>query len=240
LEQCGKDLDDMDRHVVLQDGFIHMAGFMPIDIQQRVVDAMREAGVSDSGFYAEQFDGVKVCSNVMRMYLGSHWNTVTKTWEGNRGNLGGAPVADLPKFLQDMYSEAVKRANRELSRGQNKKRKLTPFPEGKLPTLGVVNFFSPNGTMQMHQDSQETKASIAAGHPVMGICIGDSCDFSYSTEGPSGGKKPKVVRLESGDVYLFGGESRLMWHGVPKVLPRSSPPSLRLVPGRLSVTLRAL
>lgn len=231
----------MDRNVVLQDGFIHLAGFMPIDIQQRVVDAMREAGVSESGFFAEQFDGLKVSSGVMRMYLGNHWNTMTKTWEGNRGNLGGDPVAELPKFLVDIYAEAVKRANRELSRGQNKKRKLTPFPEGAPPTLGVVNFYSPsNGSMQMHQDSQETKASIAAGYPVMGICLGDACEFSYSTEAPSGGKKPKAVRLESGDVYLFGGESRLLWHGVPKVLPRSSPPSLRLVPGRLSVTLRVL
>merc|ERR1711988_946280 len=113
------------------------------------------------------------------------------------------------------------------------------FADFKPPTLGVANFYEPGGSMQMHQDKQESKESLDAGLPVMGICIGDACDFTYSEKDPKQGK-PKTVRLESGDVYVFGGDSRLLWHGITKVLPRTAPPDLNMIPGRLSVTLRVL
>uniref|UniRef100_A0A7S2J700 Alpha-ketoglutarate-dependent dioxygenase AlkB-like domain-containing protein n=1 Tax=Zooxanthella nutricula TaxID=1333877 RepID=A0A7S2J700_9DINO len=224
--------------MVLQNGFVHLAGFIPTDIQQRIIDTIRDLGVSSAGFFPEHFDGVKVSSGVTRMYLGSHWNSQSQVWEQVRNNLDGEPVADLPKLFKDMYDEAIKRANREISRGPNKKRKLVPLPEGKLPNVGVANFYEPNGSMQMHQDKTESKASVDAGYAVMGICLGDACEFAYGSEAPSAGKKPKTFRLESGDVYLFGGESRMLWHAVTRILPRTSPPSLRLLPGRLSVTLR--
>jgi len=224
--------------VVLQDGFVQLVGFVPADIQQQIIDEARELGISSKGFFAEQFDGIKVSKDVSRMYLGMHWNAQARCWDTARSNLDGQAAPDIPKFLLDMYDDAVKKANRELARGQNKKRKLTPFPEGKAPSLAVVNFFTPAATMQIHQDRTESKESIAAGYPVMGICIGDSCDLPYGTEQPTSSQKPKTLRLESGDVYLFGSSSRMLWHGVSRVIPRSAPPSLRMLPGRLSVTLR--
>lgn len=237
LEVILKGQDKADRDVViLQDGFVQLVGFVPPDIQQRLIDEMREIGVSDRGFFAEKFDGIKVSTDVSRMCLGMHWNAQAQRWDTSRSNLDGQPAAPIPKFLIDMYDEAVKRANRELAR--NKKRKYIPFPEGKAPSLAVVNFFQASGTMQIHQDRTESKEAIAAGYPVMGICIGDSCDLPYGTEQPTSKHAPKSLRLESGDVYLFGSASRMLWHGVSRVIPRSAPPSLRLVPGRLSVTLR--
>jgi alkylated DNA repair dioxygenase AlkB len=223
--------------VVLQDGFVHLVGFVPPDVQQRLIDEMREIGVANTGFFAEQFDGIKVSKDVQRTYLGMHWNAQAQRWDTSRSNLDGQAAAAIPKFLLDMYDDAVKKANREFRSGPNKKR-CKPFPEGKAPTLAVVNFFQHSSTMQIHQDRTESKESIAAGYPVMGICIGDSCDLPYGTEQPTERQKPKTVRLESGDVYLFGSSSRMLWHGVSRVLPRSAPPSLRLIPGRLSVTLR--
>merc|ERR1711862_754794 len=102
-------------------------------------------------------------------------------------------------------------------RSQN--RKLKPLPEGKPPDIGLVNFFpsEPPSSMEL-QDTTQSNQSTDAGHPVMGICIGDSCDFIYTSEALHGTQKPKTLRLESGDVYLFGGESRSLWHGVGKVL----------------------
>jgi len=238
LEVVERDKDMVDRDVVvLQNGFVQLIGFIPQDLQQRVVDELRELGVAEHGLVAEQFDGIKVTNAGARMYLGMRWNVNAQRWDTIHTD-DNAPVNAIPKFFLDMYQDAVQRANRELTRAPNKKRKLVPFPEGKPPTLAVTNFLHPNGTMQAHQDKTESKASIDAGYPVMGICIGDSCDFVYGSEPINASRKPKSLRLASGDVYLFGGESRLMWHGVSKILPRSGPPSLRLLPGRLSVTLR--
>uniref|UniRef100_A0A7S4RE98 Fe2OG dioxygenase domain-containing protein n=1 Tax=Alexandrium monilatum TaxID=311494 RepID=A0A7S4RE98_9DINO len=239
LEVLERDREGADRDVVvLQNGFVHLVGFVPPDMQQRMVDELRELGLSERGFFAEHFDGIKVSTGVTRMYLGSHWNAVAQRWEDVRGNLDKEKVLDMPKFFVDMYVEAVKRANRELKGAQNKKRKLVPFPEGKPPTIGVANYYPASASMQIHQDKTESKEAIDAGYPVMGVCLGDTCDFNYANEAPSGGRKPKTLRLESGDVYLFGGESRLLWHGVGRILPRTAPPSLRLLPGRLSLTLR--
>lgn len=48
----------------------------------------------------------------------------------------------------------------------------------------------------------------------------------------------KRVILESGDVLVFGGESRLVFHGTRNVQPGTRPPGLHMVPGRLNFTFR--
>ncbi len=44
--------------------------------------------------------------------------------------------------------------------------------------------------------------------------------------------------LESGDLFVFGGPSRLAYHGVLKTRAGSADPALGLT-GRLNITLRA-
>jgi alkylated DNA repair protein (DNA oxidative demethylase) len=46
------------------------------------------------------------------------------------------------------------------------------------------------------------------------------------------------VELRSGDLLVFGGPSRRIYHGVPKVLEGTAPENLGLPPGRVSITLR--
>jgi len=46
------------------------------------------------------------------------------------------------------------------------------------------------------------------------------------------------VELESGDLFVFGGPSRLAFHGVPRTLPGTGDPGLGLDRGRLNITLR--
>ncbi|MFD7059037.1 alpha-ketoglutarate-dependent dioxygenase AlkB [Streptomyces sp. NPDC059906] len=45
------------------------------------------------------------------------------------------------------------------------------------------------------------------------------------------------TELRSGDLFVFGGPSRLAYHGVPRVHPGTAPPELGLG-GRLNITLR--
>ena len=46
------------------------------------------------------------------------------------------------------------------------------------------------------------------------------------------------VPLESGDVVVFGGPSRLAYHGVPRLLAGTVDPAVGSLPGRLNVTIR--
>ncbi|CAK9102336.1 unnamed protein product [Durusdinium trenchii] len=218
--------------VVLQNGFVQLSGHLPWDLQQRIVDEMREIGIQSHGFSPEDFDGVKMSEGVHRMYLGLRWNSVARTWESSRVNHF---VAALPKFLAEMYSDAVKSANREMQSAQNKRRKLQPFPE-KAPTVAAVEFCPMASTVQLHQEKTETPEAIEQGFPIMGICLGASCELAYSSE--AGASKPKVLRLRSGDLFLLGGEARLLWHGFQRIIPNSSPSNLRLQPGMLHLSLR--
>jgi alkylated DNA repair protein (DNA oxidative demethylase) len=43
--------------------------------------------------------------------------------------------------------------------------------------------------------------------------------------------------LESGDAFVFGGASRLRYHGVTRILPGTAPPGLPFE-GRLNLTFR--
>lgn len=45
------------------------------------------------------------------------------------------------------------------------------------------------------------------------------------------------IDLASGDLLVFGRETRRIFHGVPKVHPGTAPDDLGLPPGRLSITV---
>jgi alkylated DNA repair dioxygenase AlkB len=50
---------------------------------------------------------------------------------------------------------------------------------------------------------------------------------------------PAQVRLNSGDVLVFGGPARLMLHAVTKIHPRTAPRGLKMPQaGRLNLTFR--
>jgi alkylated DNA repair protein (DNA oxidative demethylase) len=46
------------------------------------------------------------------------------------------------------------------------------------------------------------------------------------------------IELASGDLFVFGGPSRLAYHGVPRILPGTGDPDIGLPSGRLNITLR--
>lgn len=90
------------------------------------------------------------------------------------------------------------------------------------------------------QDKDESPESLKAGIPVVSFSIGDAADFAY---GPSRDEERcRVVRLESGDVLVFGGASRMLFHAVRAIHPDTAPAELlqrtNLRPGRLNITFR--
>ena len=69
------------------------------------------------------------------------------------------------------------------------------------------------------------------------LSLGRSCLFRFGT--PAGRGRPWVdVPLESGDLVVFGGPSRLAYHGVPRLLEGTDDPALGALPGRINITVR--
>ena len=50
--------------------------------------------------------------------------------------------------------------------------------------------------------------------------------------------RQQTVRLDSGDVLVFGGPARMLFHGVTKIHSHNRPKGLVMAPGRLNLTFR--
>lgn len=98
------------------------------------------------------------------------------------------------------------------------------------PEACLVNFYDADARMGLHQDRDEAPLDA----PVVSISLGDTCVFRFG--GTTRGGRTASIRLESGDVVLIGGPSRLCFHGVDRILAGSS----TLMPrgGRINLTLR--
>jgi len=103
------------------------------------------------------------------------------------------------------------------------------------PDLCILNYYDAGGRMGLHQDKDESERSLAAGLPVVSISIGDTARFLF---GGVRRKDPVESRLlESGDAFVFGGLSRLRYHGVSRIVPGTAPAELGLT-GRFNLTFR--
>lgn len=101
-----------------------------------------------------------------------------------------------------------------------------PYP----PEACLVNFYEPSAKMGLHQDRDEQ----AFDAPVLSLSLGDTAIFRIG--GTSRGGKTVSLKLASGDALAFGGEARLAFHGVDRILAGSS--SLLPQAGRINLTLR--
>jgi alkylated DNA repair protein (DNA oxidative demethylase) len=98
------------------------------------------------------------------------------------------------------------------------------------PQACLVNFYGSDARMGLHQDRDEE--DFAA--PVVSISLGDTCLFRIggaTRQGPT-----RSFRLASGDAVVLGGEARLAFHGVDRIMPGTS--RLLAEGGRINLTLR--
>jgi alkylated DNA repair dioxygenase AlkB len=89
--------------------------------------------------------------------------------------------------------------------------------------------------MGLHQDKDESPETIATGTPVVSISLGDTARFLFG--GLRRRDEIRPILLSSGDVFVFGGPSRLRFHGVSRIQPGTAPGALSL-DGRLNLTFR--
>ncbi len=103
-------------------------------------------------------------------------------------------------------------------------------PQSLPPEACLINHYSPDARMSLHQDRDEDDLTA----PVLSISLGDIALFRLG--GTERRAASRTIRLESGDIFVLGGESRLAFHGVDRIIAGSS----TLLPegGRFNLTLR--
>lgn len=107
------------------------------------------------------------------------------------------------------------------------------------PDSAMLNWYDQHSTLGMHQDRAEAEEALVRGSPVIAVSLGDSAVFRFGNT-VHRNKPFQDVTLRSGDLFVFGGLSRLAYHGIVKVFPQTAPPGLGPFPGRLSVTIREM
>lgn len=197
-------------------GAVYVPGWLPAGRARALLAACREWARPPAGLRTVRTPGGGTMS-ARQVCLGRHWYPYGYAPTAVDGD--GAPVKPFPAWLDELARGAVADA-------------LGPRALPAEPyDIALVNFYDGDARMGMHRDSDERSDA-----PVVSLSLGDSCVFRFgNTETRT---RPYTdVELRSGDLFVFGGPSRLAFHGVPRVHPGTAPPELGLT-GRLNITLR--
>lgn len=98
-----------------------------------------------------------------------------------------------------------------------------------VPDACLLNRYAPGTKLSLHQDRNERDMSA----PIVSLSLGLPAVFLWG--GARRTDRPRRVRLESGDVVVWGGSSRLVFHGVDTLAEGDHPLAGRY---RFNATLR--
>ena len=194
----------------------HIRGWLTAEEQRDLVARFREWAVPPAGLRHPRVPAGHLMT-VQSVCLGWHWRPYT--YSRHADDTDGAPVKPLPAELIALSRRAVIDAGVDSSR---------PFD----PDAAIVNLYGPSARLGLHQDGEEPSDA-----PVVTISLGDTCVFRMA--GVDRRTAPFTdVALASGDLLVFGGRNRRIYHGVPKVLNGTAPSWVDLPSGRVSITIR--
>ncbi|MBU2483448.1 MAG: alpha-ketoglutarate-dependent dioxygenase AlkB [Alphaproteobacteria bacterium] len=197
--------------LVLPKGVRHIPGHLDRDEQQSLLEEIRSV-VRQAPLYRPEMPRSGKPFSVRMTNCGDLGWVADKSGYRyqDRHPVTGAPWPPIPARLMTLWEE------------------LTSHPVP--PQACLVNFYDPSARMGLHQDRDESDFSA----PVLSISLGDACLFRIG--GTERGQPTRSFRLESGDVVILGGESRLAFHGVDRIYPTTS--TLLKDGGRINLTLR--
>ena len=196
-------------------GVVHVRRWLPFDEQRALVEDFRAWARPPAGLRRPRVPTGHVMT-VQSVCLGWHWSPYA--YSRTADDTDGAPVKPLPGHVHALARRAVADAYGDAGDYE--------------PDAAIVNLYGPGAHLGLHQDGEEPAAA-----PVVTISLGDTCVFRLA--GVDRRTSPFTdIRLASGDLLVFGGPSRRIFHGVPKVLDGTAPSGLGLPPGRLSITVR--
>src|SRR2546430_8224871 len=99
------------------------------------------------------------------------------------------------------------------------------------PDAAIVNLYASGAHLGLHLDGEEPSDA-----PVVTLSLGDSCVFRFAGVDRRNGPFTDV-ELRSGDLLVFGGPSRRLYHAGPTGLAGAAPTSPRPPPRGGRITL---
>ncbi|XP_059642459.1 uncharacterized protein LOC132284375 [Cornus florida] len=222
---------------ILRPGMVLLKTYITLSEQVKIVKNCRELGLGPGGFYQPSYrDGAKL--RLQMMCLGKNWDPETRKYE-DRHPIDGSKPPCIPRDFILLVERAIQDSHVLIKKDLSVS-KVEEILPGMSPDLCIANFYKTSGRLGLHQDRDESLESRNKGLPVVSFSFGDSAEFLYGNQRDV--EKAEKVLLESGDVLIFGGESRHVFHGVRSIIPNSAPPALlgeaSLRPGRLNLTFR--
>ncbi|MCO5592105.1 hypothetical protein L7F22_046100 [Adiantum nelumboides] len=224
---------------ILMPGVVLLKRWLSKDIQVEIVERCRYLGIGPGGFYQPRY-GAESKMHLYLMCLGMQWEPTTKSYEKKRLIDDASPPC-IPPLFETLVSQCLRDARlaQEGAVEDSCSSSMETIPE-MHPNICLVNFYERSGKLGLHQDRDESLESRQRGIPVVSFSIGDSAKFVYGLERDV--DLADTVILESGDVLIFGGPSRMIYHGILSILPQTAPSWLsertNLRPGRLNLTFR--
>jgi alkylated DNA repair protein (DNA oxidative demethylase) len=90
------------------------------------------------------------------------------------------------------------------------------FP-GFAPDACLINRYEPGTRLSLHRDENERDLTA----PIVSVSLGLPAVFLFG--GNSRSDRPRRIALESGDVVVWGGPDRLVYHGVAPLAEGNDP-----------------
>lgn len=199
---------------------VHIPDWLPMESQRQLVNRCREWAKQPAGLYTpKMLDGQPL--SVRGVCLGWHWYPYK--YSRTRDDCDHLPCKPFPT---DFHNLALRALSDTL-----------PQYQQFQPDVAIINWYGLAARLGLHQDKSESETMRNAGSPIISISLGDTCLFRFGNPESRSGMH-QDIELHSGDLFVFGGLSRMAFHGVLKTYPGTAPPELGMRQGRLSITLR--
>jgi len=202
--------------MTLADGLVLFQARLDARTQRELWAMCRQMADGPVPMYFPTVRGGKKMSVAM-LCLGKHWNGLTYSYEDRRSDFDNQPVPAIPPRFAAIAASAAADAGFEMQ-----------------PDLCIMNYYTTEAKLGVHQDKDERPETIAKGIPIVSVSLGDAGRFVIG--GLTRKEPTNPVMLRSGDVLVMGGPSRLRFHGVTRILPGTAPEGTG--PGRFNLTFR--
>ncbi|AGT04154.1 alkylated DNA repair protein AlkB [Corynebacterium glutamicum MB001] len=207
-------------------GVVHLPNFLGLAEQKALVaqarDLAREVVGTPLAMVRPKLKSGQM--SVHMLHLGKYWASNPYRYVDV---VDGFPVPPLPDSFVDL-------AHRALLSAGSLSNSLQSWSEAYRAEAALVNYYSPDASMGMHQDANEESEA-----PVISLSIGDTGIFRLG--GTLNRNKPWTdIPLMSGDLIVFGGANRQAFHGIPSIEANTAPAGCGLKEGRINITIRQL